>query len=120
MLLDRALPPPLWGKLERTDADTDVGWHSLVDHSADVAACMEALLGLPTLQRRLAALAGVEALPPVWLHRISAHAFLHDLGKANRGFRSRLQKGKPPIGHVVQGHVVEAVALLRIEELREA
>jgi hypothetical protein len=45
--LDRSASPlPLWGKLERTDADTGIGWHSLVDHSADVAACMEAMLGL--------------------------------------------------------------------------
>ncbi len=70
---------PLWGKLERTDADTGLSWHSLVDHSADVAACMEALLGLPTIQSRLATLAGRDKLPPIWLPRLAAHAFLHDL-----------------------------------------
>jgi CRISPR-associated endonuclease/helicase Cas3 len=113
--LDRALSPlPLWGKLERTDADTGLGWHSLVDHSADVAACMEALLRLPTVQSRLAALAGVDALPAVWLSRIAAHTFLHDLGKANRGFRRRLRKGAPTIGHVEQ-----AVALSLIEDLHD-
>jgi CRISPR-associated endonuclease/helicase Cas3 len=112
--LDSAVSPlPLWGKLERTDAETELGWHSLVDHSADVAACMEALLRLPTVQSRLAALAGVDKMPDVWLLRVAAHTFLHDLGKANRGFRRRLRKGAPTIGHVVQ-----AVALLRIEELQ--
>jgi hypothetical protein len=94
--LDRATTPlPLWGKPERTDADIGLGWHSLVDHSADVAACMEALLRLPLVQRRLAALAGIDKLPSVWLARIAAHTFLHDLGKANRGFRARLRKGVP-------------------------
>ena len=63
-LLDRSVVPlPLWAKLERSDAETGLGWHSLVDHSADVAACMEALLNLPLVQSRLAALAGVERLP---------------------------------------------------------
>ena len=114
-LLDRSVEPlPLWAKLERSDAETGLGWHSLVDHSADVAACMEALLTLPLVQSRLAALAGVERLPDVWVPRIASHAFLHDLGKANRGFRARLRKGAPPIGHVVQ-----AVALMLNEELRE-
>jgi CRISPR-associated endonuclease/helicase Cas3 len=106
---------PLWGKLERTDADTGISWHSLVDHSADVAACMEALLHLPTVQNRLSSLAGVDDLPAMWLPRIAAHVFLHDLGKANCGFRRRLRRGAPTIGHVEQ-----AVALLKIEDLRDS
>ena len=113
LLIRTVSPLPLWGKLERTNSETGLSWHSLVDHSADVAACMEALLALPLVQSRLAALAGIERLPNVWVSRIAAHAFLHDLGKANRGFRTRLRKGAPPIGHVIQ-----AVALARIEELR--
>jgi CRISPR-associated endonuclease/helicase Cas3 len=107
-------PLPLWGKIEHTAADDGLHWHSLVDHSADVAACMTALLQLPLVQRRLAMLAGFEALPAVWLPRIAAHTFLHDLGKANRGFRKRLRKDAPLIGHIR-----EAVALLRTESLRQ-
>src|SRR5262249_10995330 len=72
-------PLPLWAKLERTDADKELGWHSLVDHSADVAACMEALLHLPTIQNRLAVLSGIDRLPAIWVPRIAAYAFLHDL-----------------------------------------
>ena len=54
-LLDRSVVPlPLWAKLERTDAETGLSWHSLVDHSIDVAACMEALLAIPTIAARLA------------------------------------------------------------------
>jgi HD domain len=84
-LLDRSVVPlPLWAKLERTDAETDLSWHSLVDHSADVAACMETLLALPLVQSRLAALAGVERLPDVWVPRIAAHVFF-----------ARPRKGEP-------------------------
>jgi CRISPR-associated endonuclease/helicase Cas3 len=111
--LDRAMSsPPLWGKLERTDAAAGLGWHSLVDHSADVAACMEGMLKLPVVQRRLARLAGVETLPAVWLARIAAHTFLRDLGKANRGFRKRLRKDAAQVGHIR-----EAVALLLAKSL---
>ena len=75
-LLDRSVVPlPLLAKLERTDRETDLSWHSLVDHSADVAAGMETLLALPLVQSRLAALAGVERLPDVWVPRIAAHRF---------------------------------------------
>ena len=95
--LDRAKSSaPLWGKLERTDAAVGLGWHSLVDHSADVAACMEGLLKLPVVRRRLARLAAVETVPAVWIQRIAAHTFLHDLGKANRGFQEAPAQGRCP------------------------
>jgi Cas3, HD domain len=38
----------LWAKLERNCSQQIVGWHSLVDHSADVAAVVEALLTQPS------------------------------------------------------------------------
>jgi hypothetical protein len=81
-------PLPLWGKIEHTAADNGLDWHSLVDHSTDVAACMEVLLRILTIQQRLATLAEQEqdAVPELWIPRIAVHAFLHDLGKANRGF----------------------------------
>jgi CRISPR-associated endonuclease/helicase Cas3 len=91
--------------LSAPEADTGISWHSLVDHSADVAACMEALLHLPTVQNRLAALSAVDDMPAVWLPRICAHTFLHDLGKANAGFRRRLRRGAPIVGHVEQAVV---------------
>ncbi|PWR18799.1 CRISPR-associated helicase Cas3' [Zavarzinia compransoris] len=64
--------------------------HSLLAHSADVGAMVEALLRTGTIGRRLAALAGVEALTPVDIGRLSLLAALHDLGKANRGFLARI------------------------------
>jgi HD domain len=33
-----------WAKLSRDETDAVVGWHSLIDHSADVAAVFEAIL----------------------------------------------------------------------------
>lgn len=79
----------LWAKLKR-EGDAIVSWHSLVDHSADVAAVVEALLKQPTIRRRLAGAAGLETLDPLTCARLAALAFLHDIGKANRGFRARV------------------------------
>lgn len=63
-----------WAKLVRDTAGGVSGWHSLPDHSADVAACLEALLGLPALGGRLARLAGRQRLPPEWRARLAVLA----------------------------------------------
>lgn len=96
--MDLPLPAAaLWGKLFPRRAPFQ-SWHPLADHCTDVAAVAEALLALPLIQRRLAALAGVETLPPLWIARLCVLAFLHDFGKANH----RFQRGDG-------GHVSEAV-----------
>ncbi len=92
--------PPLWAKLHRDDNQQVIRWHSLVDHSADVAAVFEAMLAVPIVARRLARLGGVPSLPRIWQQRLSVHAALHDFGKANRGFRKRWHAGADLIGHV--------------------
>lgn len=92
----------LWAKLRRDGNGQIAGWHSLVDHSADVAATLEALLGQPTIAERLAKLAGLPHLDMVTCARLSALAFLHDIGKANRGFRARIDPNAPLIGHIDQ------------------
>jgi HD domain len=52
-------PDTLWGKLHReTDGKLACEWHPLVDHAADVAAVVEALLALPLWRRRLASRTG--------------------------------------------------------------
>lgn len=89
-----------WAKLARDASGAVVCWHSLPDHSADVAACLEALLGIGTIERRLARLAGCDRLPTVWISRLVALAFLHDLGKANSGFQARWKPGAPSVGHM--------------------
>jgi len=92
----------LWAKLDRNADQQVIGWHSLVDHSADVDAVVEALLDQPTIRQRLAQAAGQVALDPVTSARLVALAFLHDIGKANRGFRRRIDPHAPPVGHIDQ------------------
>jgi len=99
--------PPLWAKLDRLGTEEPHEWHSLIDHSADVAAVFEAIVHLPLVRTRLAALAGVRECPQVWLDRLAVHVALHDLGKANRGFQARWKADAPLVGHVAP-----AVALL--------
>jgi CRISPR-associated endonuclease/helicase Cas3 len=75
-----------------------IGWHSLVDHSADVSAVIEALLDQPTINRRLARSAGRDRLDRQTCARLAALAFLHDIGKANRGFQRRIDPEAPLLG----------------------
>lgn len=91
---------PLWAKLRRSSDMSVVAWHSLYDHSADVAAVMEALLAVPTISDRLARLAG-RRLDATDQARLVALAFLHDIGKANRGFRTRWRAGVRGEGHII-------------------
>jgi CRISPR-associated endonuclease/helicase Cas3 len=117
-----AAAPPLWAKLCRNDVGDVTSWHSLVDHSADVAAVFEAIVAVPVVARRLAALAPTAEITPVQSARLAALVFLHDLGKANRGFRDRWRANAPMIGHIqpavwlcmseeFQGQLAEALPL---------
>jgi CRISPR-associated endonuclease/helicase Cas3 len=92
----------LWAKLDRDSSQQVVGWHSLVDHSADVAVVVSELLTQPTINRRLAVSAGRTELDNVTCARLCALSFLHDIGKANRGFRLRIDPKAPNIGHINQ------------------
>nr|UXE45524.1 hypothetical protein Hi04_10k_c4997_00008 [uncultured bacterium] len=92
----------LWAKLERDPTGRIIGWHSLVDHSADVAAVLAALLDQPTINQRLATAAGWQELDTVTCARLAALAFLHDIGKANRGFQRRVDPRALPVGHIDQ------------------
>jgi len=92
----------LWAKLDRDGTQAITGWHSLVDHSADVAAVVVALLGQPTINHRLANTAGRISLDAVTCDLLAALAFLHDIGKANRGFRRRIDPSAPLVGHIDQ------------------
>jgi CRISPR-associated endonuclease/helicase Cas3 len=78
-----------WGKLDRSAPDlASAARLTLVAHCIDVAAVMEALLALPTLQARLGAAAG-RPLTALDLRRLVVLAFLHDPGKCGAGFYSR-------------------------------
>jgi len=101
----------LWAKLAKAEADHPGRlWLSLVDHSGDVAAVFEAILRVPTVVRRLAALAGSSSVPTIWGPRLSAYVALHDFGKANRGFQAR-RDPNAPAGRTA-GHVVPGLAVL--------
>jgi CRISPR-associated endonuclease/helicase Cas3 len=91
----------IWAKLKRNATGQVDRWHSLVDHSADVAAVLEALCHVPVIAARLARLAGSD-LDRVTTARLCALAFLHDIGKANRGFQSRWQPGVRGAGHIAE------------------
>ena len=92
----------LWAKLARDGEGSVTSWHSLVHHSADVAAVLLALLDQPTIASRLARLAGRDTLDSITRERLGALAFLHDIGKANRGFRARVDPHAPLVGHIDQ------------------
>ena len=65
---------------------------SLTDHSVDVGAVAEMLLGLDLWSQRLSALAG-RRLTEVDIARLSFLAALHDFGKATHAFQRRIREG---------------------------
>jgi hypothetical protein len=74
---------------------------SLIEHSADVAAVMQALLEVPVIARRLARLLGQRDLTADDRARLVALVALHDLGKINHGFQHKPFDGPGPrAGHV--------------------
>lgn len=102
-----------WAKLSPHGGDAKC-WHPLADHCVDVAACAERLLALPIVRARLAALAGAVDFPDIWAQRLGALAFLHDFGKANRGFQSRARDPNARGGHITEaGYVADRADLRR-------
>jgi CRISPR-associated endonuclease/helicase Cas3 len=92
-----------WAKLLRNEqTGAVVGWHSLVDHSADVAAVFEAIINLPTITNRLARLADRDDFPDIWRARLATLVSLHDFGKANLGFQARWRENARPVGHIAE------------------
>jgi len=83
MTLLTSRPLPAWAKRDATGAT-----HHLVHHSADVAAVFAALLEMPLWRRRAEAAAG-RALNAVDQARLTALAFLHDIGKLAPAFQAR-------------------------------
>ena len=104
--------PHAWGKLRRLSRDAwPHAYLPLVHHSADVGAVIAALLQLPSMRDRLSALLGAELTEDQLTAMVGA-AFLHDIGKANRGFwRKQLPQQERQKGPI-QGHLREAAPLL--------
>lgn len=91
---------PLYTKLHWAKADPndhrDI--HLLEHHLADVGACFERLLQQPTIRRRLAHSGGREDLDPITIARLSVFAALHDIGKVNAGFQTRIWRPQDCLG----------------------
>jgi CRISPR-associated endonuclease/helicase Cas3 len=91
----------LWAK-----RDAEGRWHSLVGHSADVSAALAALLDLPLIAARLRQIGRIDgAAAGATSAKLAALAFLHDIGKANRGFQARSKAEAPrevEVAHVDQ------------------
>ena len=64
--------------------------HLLEHHLADVGACLERLLMQPTIGRRLASAGGMDTLDDATAARLAVFAALHDIGKVNIGFQTRI------------------------------
>ena len=95
--------PHHWAKLEQDDDKKIIAWHSISDHSADVAACFEALLKYTLLRHRLATLAEHKELDDVQIQRLCVFAALHDVGKFNHGFQNKcMGKSQNTSGHLTE------------------
>ena len=100
--------------------------HLLEHHLADVGACFEALMRIPTIRKRLAASGGIHH--PDDLHesvvaRLSVFAALHDVGKVNVGFQARVWRnedlgGKPKPRWA--GHDADMVPVLMDDDYETA
>ena len=75
-----------WAKFDRESRRI----HLLEYHLADVGACFEALLAQPNIRLRLAHSGGLDDLNETACARLSLFAALHDIGKANVGFQTRV------------------------------
>ena len=94
--------------------------HLLEHHLADVGACFESLLAQPIIRQRLAYSGGLDTLDDATAARLSLFAALHDIGKVNVGFQTRIWRdadfpsGRRRPGHA--GHYHELAPVLRDED----
>lgn len=104
-----------WGKLNQQGE-----FHPLTAHMLDVAACFLAAVQVTSVRRSLERVAG-RSLTELDLTRLTALAFLHDVGKANSGFQAKrwrhtdqtARQGWP----APAGHANEALCIFNDEAL---
>lgn len=105
-----------WGKFDRLTGQI----HPLHFHMLDVAACFAAAVAIDSVRKTLTRLSGRE-LTDVDLSRLTALAFLHDIGKANAGFQAKrwqqLEQSFPRNWPTPAGHTSEALVIFSDEQL---
>ena len=79
-----------WAKARPYGQPSPENVHLLEHHTADVGACFEALLAQPTIRRRLARCGGLATLDDETAARLALFAAMHDVGKVNAGFQTRV------------------------------
>lgn len=89
-------------------------YHPLLHHCADVAACFEALLGIPSINKTMNRLGDFREgeLPEVIKDRLSVLVFLHDIGKTALGFQYQVHSIKPVPPLPQEGHLRPIANLL--------
>lgn len=112
------IPPQCaFGKLSRDNTGAVVGWHPLLDHMIDVAACFECLCSSHSIRRALENAANRQ-LDARDIARLTVLAFLHDMGKANSGFQAKRWENDRDIPGgwpLHAGHGIEAIKLFETE-----
>lgn len=94
--------------------------HLLEHHLADVGACFEALVAQSTIGQRLAQAGSLESLDASTAQRLALFAALHDIGKVNVGFQTKVwlpedwPNGKRP--PQTAGHFNELVPVIQRED----
>ena len=111
-----------WGKSNREDSRRI---HLLEHHMADVGACLEALLAQPTIRQRLARSSGRDDLDPSTIARLCVLAALHDIGKVNVGFQTRIwQDADRPASETKRprrsGHIADLTPVLNWDDRETA
>ena len=107
-----------WAKSDRNNPQRI---HLLEHHMADVGACLEALLAQPTIRRRLARSGERDDLDAPTIARLCVFAALHDIGKVNVGFQTRIwEQADVPAGQARLprrcGHVADLTPVLNQED----
>lgn len=85
-----------WGKSDRKDPART---HPLLAHSADVAAVLEALLGLPSYKKVFEE-SMQRDLDAGLIARLCVLGALHDIGKTTAGFQAKNRPGGITNGHI--------------------
>ena len=109
-----------WAKSDRADPERI---HLREHHLADVGACFEALLELPTILSRLTATTDLESLHDATKVRLCVLAALHDIGKVNSGFQAQIWQEADTNGRRKPnraGHTADIVPVLNNKDTETA